>query len=47
VRFLLDENQSPAIAPSLIELGHDVVHVRDVDLAGAKNFLTTQRRTAG
>ncbi|MEZ5141914.1 MAG: DUF5615 family PIN-like protein [Acidimicrobiales bacterium] len=35
MRFLLDENQSPAMAATLGASGHDVVHVRDVGLAAA------------
>ena len=32
MRFLLDENQSPRVADHLAEAGHDVVHVRDLDM---------------
>ncbi|MEX2627870.1 MAG: DUF5615 family PIN-like protein [Ilumatobacteraceae bacterium] len=35
MRFLLDENQSPAIVGLLVEAGHDVVHVRDLDMRGS------------
>ncbi len=33
MRFLLDQNQSPRLVGLLEASGHDVVHVRDVDLA--------------
>jgi len=35
VRFLLDENLSPVVAGPLEAAGHNVVHVRDVEQAGA------------
>lgn len=35
MKFLLDENQSPAIVGLLAEAGHDAVHVRDLDMKGS------------
>ena len=35
MKFLLDENQSPAIVDLLAEAGHDAVHVRDLDMKGS------------
>lgn len=35
MRFLLDENQSPAIVALLAAAGHDAVHVRDLGQGGA------------
>lgn len=35
MRFLLDENLSPALADLLAEAGHQAVHVRDLDLSRA------------
>lgn len=37
MRFLLDENLSPRIAPLLIAAGHRATHVRDQGMAGAKD----------
>lgn len=33
MRFLLDQNLSPALVALLTEAGHDVVHTRDLDLS--------------
>ncbi|MGF1596171.1 MAG: DUF5615 family PIN-like protein [Acidimicrobiales bacterium] len=49
MRFLLDENQSPAIVGLLQEAGHDAVHVRQVGRAGAPDedvfaFAAAERR---
>lgn len=35
MKFLLDENRSPAIVELLAEAGHDAVHVRDLDMKGS------------
>lgn len=35
MRFLLDQNQSPALAGLLAEAGHPTVHVRDLGLSEA------------
>lgn len=35
MRFLLDQNQSPAMVPLLAAHGHDAVHVREVGLSSA------------
>jgi predicted nuclease of predicted toxin-antitoxin system len=35
VKFLLDENQSPALVELIAAAGHDVVHARDVGLRSA------------
>ena len=35
MKFLLDENQSPAIVDLLAEAGHDAVHVHDLDMTGS------------
>lgn len=35
MRFLLDENLSPRIAPPLIIAGHEALHVRDLGMAGS------------
>lgn len=35
MRFLLDEGLSPRVADLLAVAGHDVVHVRDIDLKSA------------
>jgi predicted nuclease of predicted toxin-antitoxin system len=32
MRFLLDNNLSPSLARLLRTAGHDVVHVRDIDM---------------
>ena len=37
MRFLLDQNLSPLVADVLRAAGHDVVHVRDLDLAAASD----------
>jgi len=34
MRFLLDNNLSPALGDLLRSAGHDVVHVREIDLQG-------------
>ena len=33
MKFLLDENQSPAIAEALVNAGHEAAHVRDIGLS--------------
>lgn len=33
MRFLLDQNLSPALVDRLAEAGHDAVHVRDLDMS--------------
>lgn len=35
MRFLLDENISPRLAPLLVAAGHDALHVREMSLARA------------
>jgi predicted nuclease of predicted toxin-antitoxin system len=35
VRFLIDEPLSPAVAVSLVEAGHDALHLSDIGLLGA------------
>lgn len=35
MKFLLDENLSPVLRDLLIESGHDVIHVRDLQMAGS------------
>lgn len=35
MKFLLDENLSPVLRDLLVESGHDVVHVRDLQMAGS------------
>jgi predicted nuclease of predicted toxin-antitoxin system len=35
MRFLLDQNLSPRLGALLAQVGHDVIHVRDIDLAQA------------
>ncbi len=37
MRLLIDENLPPRIATLLSEAGHDAVHVRDLDAAGASD----------
>ena len=39
MRFVLDQNQSPRLIGHLETSGHDVVHVRDVGLASARDEL--------
>lgn len=35
MKFLLDENLSPVLRDLLAESGHDVIHVRDLQMAGS------------
>lgn len=35
MRFLLDQNLSPALVALLVEAGHDTVHIRDLGLSRA------------
>ncbi|GAA0280854.1 DUF5615 family PIN-like protein [Cryptosporangium japonicum] len=35
MKFLVDENLSPHVAEVLVKSGHDAVHIRDLDAAGA------------
>ncbi len=37
MRLLLDENLSPLLVDFLAAAGHDVVHVRDLGMAGARD----------
>lgn len=37
MRLLVDENLPPQVAMLLAEAGHDAVHVRDLDAAGASD----------
>jgi predicted nuclease of predicted toxin-antitoxin system len=37
VRLLVDENLPPRVAQLLADAGHDAVHVRDLDAAGASD----------
>lgn len=46
MRFLLDENQSPLLVGLLAAFGHDVVHVREVGLAGASDDAVLARAVA-
>jgi predicted nuclease of predicted toxin-antitoxin system len=38
VRFLVDENLSRSLADLLTKAGHDAVHVRDLEAAGASDL---------
>lgn len=35
MKFLLDENLSPLLRDLLVESGHDVIHLRDLQMAGS------------
>lgn len=37
MKFLLDENLSPDLASFLVKAGHDAVHARDLEMAGASD----------
>ncbi|WP_091271778.1 MULTISPECIES: DUF5615 family PIN-like protein [Parafrankia] len=41
MRFLLDNNLSSTLATGLREAGHDVLHVRDVELGAADDTTAT------
>ncbi|MGD9751894.1 MAG: DUF5615 family PIN-like protein, partial [Acidimicrobiia bacterium] len=43
MRFLLDQNLSPLVSGVLQAAGHDVVHVRDLDLAAEGRCVTILR----
>jgi predicted nuclease of predicted toxin-antitoxin system len=49
VKFLVDENLSPRVADLLTDAGHEAVHVRDLEAAGASDadvmaLAATERR---
>ncbi len=46
MRFLLDEGLSPRVADLLGAAGHDVVHVRDIDLKSAPDPIILSRAIA-
>ncbi|WP_170323757.1 DUF5615 family PIN-like protein [Cryptosporangium phraense] len=37
MKFLIDENLSSQLAEFLLKSGHDAVHARDLDAAGASD----------
>ena len=43
MRFLLDEGLSPRLADLLAEAGHDVLHVRDINLKSAPDPVILRR----
>lgn len=46
MRFLLDDNLSPRLAEPLRTAGHDVVHVRDIDMRCAADVLVIEAARA-
>jgi predicted nuclease of predicted toxin-antitoxin system len=46
VRFLVDENLSPAVVAWLVGLGHDAVHVRDIAPPGTTDDIVFARARA-
>ncbi|MCB0949641.1 MAG: DUF5615 family PIN-like protein, partial [Mycobacterium sp.] len=48
MKFLLDENLSPLLRDLLVESGHDVIHVRDLQMAGSTDeVVIAQAATLG
>jgi predicted nuclease of predicted toxin-antitoxin system len=46
MRFLIDNNLSPRLADLLRAAGHDVVHVRDIDMRRAADVLVIEAARA-
>ena len=46
MRFLIDNALSPAIAVDLCQSGHDAIHVREIGLASAADWLIFERAAA-
>jgi predicted nuclease of predicted toxin-antitoxin system len=46
MRILLDENLSPILRDLLVNAGHDVVHVRDLELVSAPDEVVMDRAAA-